>query len=64
MEVTFHLDARGRVTDLEVSPPIRDRGYARKFDKAMRKYEFKPARDADGRAVAGILPVTVSFSEN
>ena len=64
VEVTFHLDARGRVTDLEVSPPIRDRGYARKFDEAMRKYEFKPARDADGRAVAGILPVTVSFSEN
>lgn len=62
--VTFHIDARGQVTALEVTPPIRDRGYARKFDEAMRKYEFKPARDADGRAVAGILPVTVSFSEN
>lgn len=64
VEVTFHIDARGRVTALEVAPPIADRGYRRKFDEALREYEFKPARDPDGRAVAGIYIATVTFSEN
>lgn len=64
VEVTFHVDARGRVTDLEVDPPIADRGYRRKFDESMRGYEFKPARDPDGRAVAGIYVATVTFSGN
>lgn len=63
VEVTFHIDATGVVTALEVVPPIADRGYARKFDEAMRGYRFRPARDADDRAVAGILVMTVNFPE-
>lgn len=61
VEVTFHIDATGVVTALEVVPPIADRGYARKFDEAMRGYRFRPARDADNRAVAGLLVMTVNF---
>ena len=59
--VTFYIDAMGQVTDLVVSPPIADRGFARKFDEAMRSYRFRPARDAEGRIVAGVLPVTITF---
>lgn len=61
VEVTFYIDAAGAVTALQVVPPIADRGYARKFDEAMRLYRFKPARDADDRAVAGVLVMTVHF---
>ena len=50
-----------RVADIDVVPPIPDRGYARKFDEAMRGYRFRPARDADGVAVAGILKVEVTI---
>ncbi len=64
VEVTFYIDAQGIVTDLNVAPPIADRGYARKFDEAMRIYRFRPARDADGRIVAGVTTITVSFPES
>ena len=57
----FTIDAEGRVTDLKVSPPIADKGYARRFDDAMRNYRFKPARDPEGKAVPGVLPFTVTF---
>jgi protein TonB len=59
--VTFYIDPSGQVTDLFVTPPIADRRFAREFDSAMRNYRFKPARDEDGRAVAGVLPVTLTF---
>ncbi len=62
IELTFQIDATGKVTSLEY-PPLPDRGYARKFDEVMRSYTFTPARDADGRAVAGVLTVTVTFPE-
>lgn len=62
IELTFEIDATGRVTSLDY-PPLPDRGYARKFDEVMRSYTFTPARDADGRAVAGVLTVTVTFPE-
>jgi len=63
VEVTFHIDVTGTVTDISVSPPIADRGFARKFDEAMRSYRFRPARDADDRVVAGVFPVTLTFPE-
>jgi len=61
LEVTFQIDRNGRVTDIDVAPPISDRGYSRKFDEVMRGYRFSPARDPDGVAVAGVLTVEVSY---
>jgi protein TonB len=61
--VTFRIDAEGRVSDLDVAPPISDRGFARKFDETMRGYRFRPARDANGVAVPGLLPLTVTWPE-
>jgi TonB family protein len=61
LEVTFQIDRTGRVTDIDVAPPISDRGYSRKFDEVMRGYRFRPARDPDGVTVAGVLTVEVSF---
>ncbi len=61
LEVTFQIDRTGRVTDIDVAPPITDRGYSRKFDEVMRGYRFRPARDPDGATVAGVLKVEVSF---
>lgn len=62
VEVTFYVDALGQVTDLSINPPIADRGFARKFEETMRSYRFKPARDAEGRVVAGVYPITLTFS--
>ncbi len=63
-KVTFWVDAGGRVTDLVVEPEISDRNYARRFDEVMREYRFKPARDGDGRIVAGVLPIDVHLPES
>ncbi|HRP08712.1 MAG TPA: hypothetical protein PLL69_09510 [Gemmatimonadales bacterium] len=63
VEVTFYIDVTGVVTDIRVSPPISDRGFARKFDEAMRSYRFRPARDSEDRIVAGVFPVTLTFPE-
>lgn len=61
VDVTFHVDATGRVTDIDVVPPIADRGYARKFDEAMRGFRFRPARDGDGSPVAGVVTMSVTI---
>jgi protein TonB len=63
-DVTFWVDATGRVTDLLVEPMISDRKYATKFDELMREYRFKPARDGDGRIVAGTITYQVHLPEN
>ena len=61
VEVTFTIDATGRVTDLGVEPPIKDRKFARVFDQLMREYLFTPATDADGTKVPGVYVVAVTF---
>ncbi|MEO5797914.1 MAG: hypothetical protein ABIZ70_04000 [Gemmatimonadales bacterium] len=61
VEVTFTIDALGRVVDIKVDPPITDRGYAKKFDEVMRGYGFHPGTDSLGRAIAATYVVTVSF---
>jgi protein TonB len=62
VSVTFYIDATGQVSDIRVEPQIENRGFARQFDVAMRGYRFRPARDADGRAVAGVYVVILSFA--
>lgn len=61
VEVTFYVDALGKVTDVIVKPPIEDRGFARKFDEAIRRFGFRPARDTLGVAIAGSRVFTISF---
>jgi len=59
--VTFWVGVDGRVTRVDVDPEIRDRGYARKFLEAMQKYQFRPARSADGTAVADTTTIILSL---
>ena len=61
IEVTFDVDADGRVSDVRVEPPITDRGFAKKFDEIMRNYRFFPARDSLGKAVAQPYVVTFTY---
>lgn len=62
VDVTFTVSAEGRVLDILVDPPITDRNFAKKFDEVMRAYGFRPARDADGKAVQGVFKITFTFS--
>jgi hypothetical protein len=58
-EVRFWVTAEGRVTRVEVTPPIKDSGYRREFTERMMGYLFKPATTRDGRHVDYIASITV-----
>jgi hypothetical protein len=58
-EVRFWVKADGRVTRIEVTPPIKDSGYRREFTERMMGYLFNPATTRDGRHVEYIASLTV-----
>jgi len=58
-EVRFWVTAEGRVTRVEVTPPIKDSGYRREFTERMMGYVFNPATTRDGRHVDYIASGTV-----
>ena len=58
-EVRFWVTADGRVTKIEVTPPIKDSGYRREFTERMMGYLFNPATTRDGRHVDFIASLTV-----
>lgn len=58
-EVRFWVTAEGRVTRVEVTPPIKDAGYRREFTERMMGYLFNPATTRDGRHVDFVARVTV-----
>jgi len=58
-EVRFWVLADGRVTRIEVTPPIKDGGYRRAFMEAMRGFLFDPAKTRDGRPVNFVYTLTV-----
>jgi len=58
-EVRFWVTADGRVTHVEVTPPIKDAGYRREFTERMMGYLFNPATTRDGRHVDFVARVTV-----
>ena len=58
-EVRFWVTTDGRVSRVEVTPPIKDAGYRREFTQAMMGYLFKPATTRDGRYVDYVATVTV-----
>jgi TonB family protein len=61
VDVTFFVAADGRVERIAIDPEIRDGGFARKFEEAMRNYRFRPARSPEGTPVPGTTTVTVFF---
>src|SRR5262249_50658789 len=58
-EVLFWIRADGRVTRIEVSPPIRDSGYRRVFMDTMREFRFAPAKTRDGRPIDYVYSIVV-----
>ncbi len=61
LAITFRISEKGEVVDVEVDPPIRDRGYRTEFMDRMRRYTFVPAYTRDGRAVAAEYHVTITL---
>ncbi len=61
VDVLFTISAEGKVTELVVTPPIVDKGFAKKFDEVMRTYGFRPARDADGNPVTSTQSISFTF---
>jgi TonB family protein len=61
LDVTFRVDARGRVQGVDVAPPIEQRGFAKKCEETMRSYQFRPARSRAGLAVPGSITLKVAF---
>jgi hypothetical protein len=55
--VKFWVAADGRVTRVEVDPPIVDAAYRREFAERMLAYQFYPAHTRDGRNVASVVTV-------
>jgi len=55
--VRFWVAADGRVTRVEVEPPIAEAAYRREFQRRMLAYQFYPARTRDGRNVASVVTV-------
>jgi len=58
-EVRFWIRADGRVTRIEVSPPIRDSGYRRVFMETMKSFVFSPAKTRDGRPIDYVYSIVV-----
>ena len=58
-EVQFWIRADGRVTRIDVIPPIKDSHYRRVFMEAMRGYEFSPAKTRDGRPIDYVYSIVV-----
>jgi protein TonB len=56
--IHFWVDARGRVTRIEVDPPIRDRSYRQALEETLLGWSFYPARTASGAQVPGEMELT------
>ena len=55
--IHFWVDARGRVTKVEVEPTLADDSYMRELLQSLRQWVFYPARTAEGRPTEGELVV-------
>jgi hypothetical protein len=58
-EVRFWVAADGRVTRVEVTPPIKDERYRREFVEQMMGHLFNPATTRDGRTVDFVATVII-----
>lgn len=57
-EVRFWVTTEGRVTRVEITPPMKDAGYRREFTRQLMGYLFNPARTRDGRYVDFVATIT------
>jgi protein TonB len=57
LTVHFWVDARGRVTRIEVDPPISDRAYRDALNETLLGWTFYPARTASGAPVPGEMEI-------
>jgi hypothetical protein len=57
LRVSFWVAADGRVTRVEVDPPIADAAYNREFQRRMMAYQFYPAHTRGGRTLADVVTV-------
>jgi len=57
--VRFWVSAEGRVTRVEVDPPIAEAEYGREFQQRMMAYQFYPAHTRDGRSVANVVTIPI-----
>jgi len=57
LRVSFWVAADGRVTRVEVDPPIADAAYNREFQRRMMAYQFYPAHTRGGRTLADVVIV-------
>ena len=57
--IRFLVGADGRVTRVEIDPPITDEAYRREFLERMLAYQFVPAQTRDRRNVASVFTVTL-----
>jgi hypothetical protein len=61
--IRFWVAADGRVTRIEVDPPMHDEGYRREFLDLMMAYRFYPARTRDGVTVASVVTVHLQIGK-
>ena len=59
LRVRFWVATDGRVTRVEVDPPIVDGAYSREFQQRMMAYQFYPAHTRDGQIVASVDTITI-----
>jgi len=59
--VRFSVAADGRVTQVDVDPPIDDAAYRREFLERMQAYRFEPTRRRDGRPAPCVVTVQVQL---
>jgi hypothetical protein len=59
LRVKFWVATDGRVTRVEVNPPIVDGAYSREFQQRMMAYQFYPAHTRDGQSVASVVTISV-----
>jgi hypothetical protein len=57
LRVSFWVAADGRVTRVEVDPPIADASYRGEFHRRMMAYQFYPAHTRGGRTLADVVIV-------
>ena len=57
--VKFWVSVEGRVTRVDIDPPIADAAYGREFQQRMMAYLFYPAHTRDGRNVTYVVTVSL-----
>ena len=57
--VRFWVEADGRVSQVDVDPPLRDNGCRREMLEKMKAYRFRPAT-RNGQPVASVFPIRLT----